>query len=119
MAILFYCEVEDGLRFDHRNLIRVRSEGMYVQFVSSGFEVYITERLKAAYLQLWKLDKYAAVACEAFEIKMALTVQVRAHLFDLKIRHVTYGPAQCAFVGSRSAKLESFDQPLLRQHLPR
>ena len=91
---------------------------MYVQFGSSGLEVNVAERLELTYFQFREFYKYAAVSCEALEVGMALFVQVGTHFFDLEIGHITYAPAQCAFVSSRAAELKAFEKSSRRQHLP-
>jgi len=49
---------------------------------------------------------------------MALLVQIGTHFLDLKIGHVTYTPAQSAFMSSRAAELKAFEQSTRGQHLP-
>ena len=66
---------------------------MEMQFVPSCFKVNITERLKSLYGKLGKPDKDAAIACESLEVNVAFAIEVRAHLFDLEIGHVTKAPA--------------------------
>jgi len=48
---------------------------------------------------------------------VALAIQIRTHLFYLEVGHVAYAPAQGAFVSSRAAELEAFEQSAGRQHL--
>lgn len=69
-----------------------------MKFVFAGFVIYITERLEASHLQLWKLDKYTPVMGKTFEVKMALTIQVGAHLLDLKVGHIADIGTQGAIV---------------------
>jgi hypothetical protein len=81
-----------------------------MQFSPSGFEIDVAERLEIADFQLREFDEHAAVSGEALEVRMALLVQVGTHLFDLEIGHVTYAPAQSAFVSSWAAELKAFEQ---------
>ena len=90
---------------------------MDVQLVSSGLEIDVAERPELADLHLGEVDENATIACEAFEVGMALLVQIRAHLLYLKVGHVTYSPAQGAFMSPRAAELKTFEQSSRRQHL--
>jgi len=111
-------EIEQGLGLNHCHLVGVGGEGVYVQFGPPCFEIDVAERLELAYFQLGEFYKYAAVAGEALEVGMALLVQIGTHFFDLEIGHVTYAPAQSAFVSSRAAELKAFEQSPRGQHLP-
>ena len=90
---------------------------MYVQLGPPCLEIDVAERLELAYFQFGEFYEYAAVAGEAFEVGMALPIEVGTHLFYLEIGHVTYAPAQGAFVSPRAAELEAFEQAPRRQHL--
>lgn len=90
---------------------------MDVQFGPSGLEVDIAERLKAADFQLREFYKDAAISCEAFEVEVALPIEVGTHFLDLKIGHIANAPAEAAFVRARAAKSEPFNQSSLREHL--
>lgn len=61
---------------------------MDVQLTSSCLEVNIAKRLQPSDFQLRELDEHAAVPCEAVEVDIALPIQIRTHLLDLKIGHV-------------------------------
>ena len=91
---------------------------MYVQFGSACLEINIAERLELAYFQFREFYKHAAVSGEAFKVGMALLVQIWTHFLDLKISHVTYAPAQSAFMSPRAAELKTFEQSSRGQHLP-
>ena len=90
---------------------------MYMQFGSSCLEIDVAERLELAYFQFREFYEDAPVSRVAFEIGMTLPVQIRTHFLDLEIGHVTYAPAQSAFMSSRAAELEAFEQSAGRQHL--
>lgn len=92
---------------------------MYVQFGSPGLEVDVAEGLELADFQFREFHKHASVSGEAFKIGMALLVQIGTHFFDLKVGHITYAPAQGAFMSSWAAELKTFEQPTRRQHLAR
>ena len=87
---LFAGEVEQRLRLYHRHLVRVSSKSMDMKLAASGLEVNITERLKSSDFQLRILHKHTSILRKSFEVFVALLVQIRTHLLDLKIRHVTY-----------------------------
>lgn len=91
---------------------------MDVQLTFSCLEVDIAERLQSTHFQLREFGKYTAIACETFEVCMALPIQIRAHLFDLKICHIAYASAQCAFMSARAAELKALNQAARRKHLP-
>ena len=91
---------------------------MYVQFSSSGLEVNIAERLKFADFQFREFYKHATVSGEALKVGMALLVQIGTHFLDLKVSHITYSPAQSAFMSSWAAELKAFEQSSRGQHLP-
>ena len=90
---------------------------MDVQLGSSGLEVDIAERLKLIDFQFGELYEDAPVAGEAFEIGVALSIQTGTHLLDLEVGHVTYSPAQGAFVSPWAAELKTLDQAPRGQHL--
>ena len=90
---------------------------MDVQFASSCLEVNIAERLQPADLQFRKLYKQAAIPRKSLEVSVALQIQIRIHLLDLKICHITYPAAQGAFMTARASELETLDQPSMRKHL--
>lgn len=90
---------------------------MDVQFGSPRLEVNIAERLQSAGLQGGEFDKYTAISGETLKVDVALPIQAGAHLLDLKISHITYTPAQSAFVWVWAAELKALNQAALRQHL--
>ena len=102
-------KIEQRLCLNHRYLVGIRCEGVDVQLASSWLEVDIAERLKSAHFQLRKFDEQATISGEAFKVCMALPIQIRAHLLDLKIGHIAYAPAKSAFMGAWAAKLKTFD----------
>ena len=83
---------------------------MDVQFSSSRFEVNIAKRLQTSGLQLRELDKDAAVPREAVEVDIALPIQIRDLLLDLKIRHIIQALAQGALVRAWAAELKPLNQ---------
>ena len=86
---LFARKIKQRLRFYHCHLVRISGECMNMKLVSPGLEINITEWLKSTDFQLRILDKYTSIPRKAFEVFVALLVQIRTHLLDLKIRHVT------------------------------
>jgi len=91
---------------------------MDMQFTSPCLEVNITKWLQSAYFQLGEFDKYAPISGKVFKVEMALTIQIGAHLLDLKISHIAYPTAQCALMRPWTPELKTLNQTLLRQHLP-
>jgi len=57
--------------------------------------------------------------CKSLKVGMALPIQIGAHLFDLKIRHIAHPSAQSALVRAWAAELKSLNQTTLGQHLTR
>lgn len=117
-----YCsllKIEERLRFNHRNLVGVSGESVNVKLAASCLKVDITEGLEAADFETGKLDKYAATPCEAFKVGVALPIEVRTHLLDLKISHITYSTTEGAFVRARTVELEALNKPSFGQHLGR
>jgi len=112
-------QVEQRLRFDDRYLIRERMERMDMQFIPTCFKIDVAERLQPADGQVRKRDKEAAIFRESFQIIMALTVQIGAHLFDLKISHITQAATERTFVSALAAKLKSLDQAAFGKKLAR
>jgi len=106
----FLLKIEQGLCLNHRYLVRISSKGVDVQLASPCLKVNITERLQPPQLQFRKFDKDAAISGEAFKVCMTLPVEIRAHLLDLKICHITYAFAQSTFMSAWSAELKSFNQ---------
>ncbi len=90
---------------------------MDVQFGSSCLEVNIAERLQPADFQFRKFYKQAAIPRKSLEVGVALQIQIRTHLIDLKICHITYPAAQGAFVTARASELETLNQTSMRKHL--
>lgn len=109
-ASVLRMEVEEGLGFDHCDLVGERMESVNVDFVAAGFEIDIAERLQAAGGKFRERDKHAAIACESVQVQMALAVEISTHFLDLKIGHIAQSTAQGAFVGSLAAELESLDK---------
>ena len=112
-------KVKQRLRLNHRNLLRVSRERVNMQFASAGLEVYIAERLQTPVAGCLKLHKYSSIASKSLKVGMTLLIQVRIHLLNLKIGHITQTSAQRAFVRTRAAELKPLNQPSLRQQLPR
>jgi hypothetical protein len=90
---------------------------MNLQFILPRLEIDIAERLQAAYFQGGIFYEYAAVPREPLQVRVALFIKIGAHLLDLKIGHIAYAPAQCAFVRTRAAELKTLDKTPLRQRL--
>lgn len=64
-----------------------------MHFVFSRFEVDIAEWHKRTGRQAGELYEQTSVAPKPFEIYIALTVEVIAHLFDLEVSHVVKSAA--------------------------
>ena len=111
--------IEQGLRFDDCNLVWICVERVDMQFVASGLEVDIAERLKTADSLFREFHKNTAIACEFFKVAVTLTIQIRTHLFDLEISHIAKSLREGAFVISLAGESESFNQPTTRQKLSR
>ncbi len=92
---------------------------MDVQFSLSCLKVNIAERLEAPDLQAGEFDKDAPISSKPFKVKMALTIQIRAHLLYLKIGHIADAPAQSTFMRPRAAESKTLNQTSLWKHLPR
>ncbi len=92
---------------------------MDVQFTSSCLEVNIAKRLQTTDFQLRKLDKNAPVPGETVEVDIALPIQIRTHLLDLKIGHIAESFAQRTLMRFRAAELKALKQTSMRQHLSR
>ena len=103
-------KIEQGLGLNHCYLFGISCKSVDVQFSSSRFEVNIAKRLQTSGLQLRELDKDAAVPREAVEVDIALPIQIRAHLLDLKIRHIIQALAQGALVRAWAAELKPLNQ---------
>ena len=110
-------KIEQGLGLNHCYLFRISCESMDVQLTSSRFEVNIAKRLQTSDFQLRVLDKNTAVPREAVEVDIALPIQIRTHLLDLKIRHITQTLAQSAFVRAGAAELKTLNQAARGEHL--
>lgn len=111
--------IEQGLGFYDCYLVGIRVERVNMQFVPSCLEIDIAERLKAADGKLGEFYKYAAIACEFFKVVMALTIEIRTHLLDLKISHIAETLGESAFVISLAGESESFNQASTGQRLSR
>jgi hypothetical protein len=90
---------------------------MDVQFGASRLEVNIAERLQPADFQFRELYEQAAISRESLKVVVALQIQIRTHLIDLKICHITYPAAQGAFMTARASELETLNQPSVRKQL--
>jgi hypothetical protein len=90
---------------------------MDMEFGTPGLEIDVAEGLKAVYLKLREFYEHTAFTAEAFEVGMALAIEIRVHFFDLEIGHVGDAPAEGAFVGTRASELESLNEASLRKHL--
>ncbi len=112
-------EIDQRLGLDDRYLIGIGVEGVDVHLVSAGLEIDVAERLQPSDGQVGEADEHAAVAGEAFEVDVALAIEIGAHFFDLEIGHVAHAPAERAFVVSLPAKLESLDESAFGQLLRR
>ena len=83
--------LEKRLGFDNGYLVGIGMEGVNVQFVPSCLKVDVAERLEAGDGQRGELYKDASIACKAFEVDVALAIQICTHFLDLKIGHVAHG----------------------------
>ena len=83
---------------------------MEMQFALSGLEVNIAKRLQLANLQFGEVYEHTSISRETLQVAVALAVQIRTHLLDLKISHIIYPSAQCAFVGTRTPELKTLNQ---------
>ena len=110
-------EVEDRLRFNHRNLVGIGRESMDMQLGFTGLEINVTEGLESVDYKLGEPDKHAAVTPESFEVGKALPVYAGTEAFDLKISHIADAFAESAFVRAGAAKLEPLDKPAFGQRL--
>ena len=110
-------EIEERLGLYDCDLVGVGVEGVDVQFTFSSFKIDIGERLQPADGLIREFHEYAAIAGEPLKVGMALAVQIRAHLLDLKIGHIAHAPAERAFVIALAAELEPLDKAALREHL--
>jgi hypothetical protein len=90
---------------------------MDVEFGLSGLEIEVAEGLEAADLEFREFHEDAAITREAFEVEMALLIEVGTHLLDLEIGHIADTLAQGAFVRAWAAELETLDKAPLRQEL--
>ena len=90
---------------------------MDVQFGASCLEINIAEGLQPADFQFREFYKQAAIPCETLEVIVALQIQIRTHLLDLEISHVTYPAAQGAFMTAWASELETLNQASMRKHL--
>ena len=63
-------------------------ERVDVQFIFSGFEIDISERLQPGNRQLREAHEHTPVARKAFEVRVAPVIEIRAHFLDLEIGHV-------------------------------
>jgi len=64
-----------------------------VQFGLSGLKVNVAERLELADFQFREFYEHAPISRETFKVGMALPIQIRTHLLDLKIGHIIYTSA--------------------------
>lgn len=110
-------QFEKRLRFNHRKLVGISRERMYMQLGFAGLEIDIAERLKAADLHIREVHENPAITRETLQVRMALAIQIGAHPLNLEIGHIAHSLAQRAFMRTRAAELEPFDQASLRQHL--
>jgi len=90
---------------------------MDVQFGASCLEVNVAERLQPADFQFREFYEQAAIPRQSLEVVVALQIQIRTHLIDLKIGHITYPAAQGAFMAARASELETLNQPSMRKQL--
>jgi hypothetical protein len=92
---------------------------MDVQFGLSGLKVDVAEWLKTSDLQSRKFNEHTTVMGESFKVDMTLTIQVGAHLLNLKIGHIVYASAQRAFMRTLTMKLKTLNQSPAGKHLTR
>ncbi|GAI66958.1 unnamed protein product, partial [marine sediment metagenome] len=90
---------------------------MDVQFSLSGLKVNIAERLELSDFQLREFYEHAPISRETLKVVMALSIQIRTHLLDLKIGHIIYTSAQSAFMGPWASELKTLNQTSRGQHL--
>ncbi len=90
---------------------------MDVQFAAPSLEVNIAERLESADFQFREFYKHAPIPREALKVSMALPIQIRTHLLDLKIGHVAYPPSQSALMSPWAGELKTLYQASRGQHL--
>ena len=88
-----------------------------MQFFFPRLEIDIAEGLEPADRGFRKTDEHAPVAGESLQVQMTLTIEICAHLLDLKIGHITQSPAQSAFMISLTSELKTFYQASFRQQL--
>jgi hypothetical protein len=112
-------EVEERLRFNHRDLIGIGGERVDVQLCFSRFEIDVAEGLQPVNLKLGEPDENAAVPAEPFEVGEALFVESGVETLDLKIGHIADAPAEGAFVRAWAAELESLDETSFGKGLSR
>jgi len=112
-------KIEQGLGLNHCYLFRISCKSMDVQLTSSRLEVNIAKRLQTPDFQLRELNEHAAVPGEAVEVDIALPIQIRTHLLDLKIGHIIQPLAQSAFVRTWTTELKALNQAARGQHLAR
>ncbi len=88
-----------------------------MQFSLSGLEVNIAERLELADFQFREFYEHAPIPSETLKVAMALPIQIRTHLLDLKIGHIIYTFAQSALMGPWATELKTLNQTSGWQHL--
>ncbi len=102
---------------NHCYLVRISGERVDVQFSLSGLEVNIAERLELADFQFREFYEHAPISRESLKVGMALPIQIRTHLLDLKVGHITYPSAQGAFMSPWAAELKTLNQASSWEHL--
>lgn len=90
---------------------------MDVQFSLSGLKVNIAKRLELSDFLLREFYEHAPISRETLKVAMALAIQIRTHLLDLKIGHIIYTSAQSAFMGPWASELKTLNQTSRGQHL--
>ena len=90
---------------------------MDVEFATPRFKINVAEGLKIVDLQVGEFDKYATIPSKAFEVLVALPIQIGTHLLNLKIGHITYTSAQSAFMSPGATELKTFNQSSRWEHL--
>lgn len=115
---LFLLEVEQRLGLNHCYLVGISGERVDVQFSLSGLKVNIAKRLELSDFLLREFYEHAPISRETLKVAMALAIQIRTHLFDLKIGHIIYTSAQSAFMGPWALELKTLNQTSRGQHLP-
>ena len=88
---------------------------MDVQFAAPRLEVDIAEWLQPLDLVFRELHEHTAIASEPLQVRVALPIQIGAHLLHLKIGHVAHTPAQRALMRPRTAELKPLHQPPMRK----